>query len=136
LNDYGTERGEIAELKRRLSWTAVDEIGKFYDHKGSDTWYYYVYGPNQLSSVDTLPMNKAASRCCGRTVYGDVAVVRSGPVDSNNYPEEFTKAELIKDIEFYRTEDTDDVFQRREKSRAGRRWGIDLEGVPHIHIRM
>ena len=37
LNDYGTEMGERAELKRRLTWTAIDEVGKFYDQKGSDT---------------------------------------------------------------------------------------------------
>ena len=29
--------GERAELKRRLTWTAIDEVGKFYDQKGSDT---------------------------------------------------------------------------------------------------
>jgi hypothetical protein len=32
--------GERAELKRRLHWAAMDEIVKFYDHKGGDTWYY------------------------------------------------------------------------------------------------
>jgi hypothetical protein len=136
LNDYGTEMGEKAELKRRLGWTAVDEVGKFYDRKGSDTWYYYVYGPRQLSGANASAKNEAASLCCGRTVYGDVAVIRSGPADSNNYPEKFAKAELIKDLEFYRTEDTCDVFQQREKSRVSRKWGIDLEGVEHISMML
>src|SRR5579871_4270790 len=82
LNDYGTEKAEHAELKRRLGWPSVHEIGKFYDHKGSDTWYYYVYGPPPSYNVDTLVKNEAATLCCGRTIYGDVAVVRSGPIDS------------------------------------------------------
>lgn len=134
LNDYGTETGERAELKRRLGWTVIDEVGKFYDHKGSDTWYYYVYGPDQASSANTSTKNKVASLCCGRVVYGDVVVVRSGPVDSINIPERFTKAEFVNTLEFYRTEDTREVFVRREKSRASRKFGIDLEGVPHVGI--
>src|SRR5277367_3044583 len=77
LNDYGTEMGERAELKRRLGWTAIDEVGKFYDWKGSDTWYYYVYGPSHSSGANTSAKNEAASLYCGRTVYGDVAIIRS-----------------------------------------------------------
>jgi hypothetical protein len=126
--------GERAELKRRLGWTAIDEVGKFYDQKGSDTWYYYVYGPSHSSRANTSAKNEAASLCCGRTVYGDVAVIRSGPADSNNYPEKFTKVELIKTLEFYRMEDTRDVFQQREKSRVSRKLGINLEGVEHISM--
>jgi hypothetical protein len=127
--------GERAELKRRLGWTEIDEVGKFYDHKGSDTWYYYVYGPHHSSSTNTSTKNKVASLCCGRTVYGDVAVIRSGPADSINIPEEFTKGELVRTLEFYRTEDTDEVFAQREKNRASRKLGIDLEGVPGIRVR-
>ena len=134
LNDYGTEKGERAELKRRLGWTVIDEVGKFYDQKGSDTWYYYVYGPDQASSANTSTKNEVASLCCGRTVYGDVVVIRSGPADSIDIPEKFTKAELVKTLEFYRTEDTCEVFVQREKSRASRKFGIDLEGVPHMGI--
>lgn len=136
LNDYGTEMGEKAELKGRLGWTAIDTVGKFYDRKGSDTWYYYVYGPRHLSGANTSAKNEAASLSCGRTVYGDVAIIRSGPADSNNYPEKFTKAELIKDLEFYRTEDTHDVFQQREKSRMSKKLGVNLEGVPYISIAL
>jgi hypothetical protein len=135
LNDYGTETGERAELQRRLGWTVVNEVGKFYDHKGSDTWYYYVYGPHRPSSTNTSPMNEAASLSCGQIVYGDVAVVRSGPVDST-VPEMFTKKELVKTLEFYRTEDTRYVFSLRERSRAARIWGRDLDGVPHMSVRL
>jgi hypothetical protein len=136
LNDYGTEIREKAEIKRKLSWTAVDEVGKFYDQKGSDTWYYYVYGSRQSSGANTSAKNEAASLCCGRTVYGDVAVIRSGPADSNNYPEKFTKAELIKDLEFYQTENTRVVFQQREKSRLSKKLGINLDGVGHISMTL
>src|SRR5436305_8381639 len=58
LNDYGTEVGERAELKRRLGWAATDEVGKFYDQKGSDTWYYYVYGSRQLPGANTSAKNE------------------------------------------------------------------------------
>jgi hypothetical protein len=136
LNDYGTEMSERAELKERLGWTAADEVGKFYDHKGSDTWYYYAYGPRHSSTANTSTKNEAASLCCGRTVYGDIAIIRSGPADSNDYPEEFTKAELVKALEFYRTEDTRDVFSQREKSRMSKRLRINLNGVPHISIAL
>jgi hypothetical protein len=134
LNNYGTERGERAELKSRLGWSSVDEIGKFYDHKGSDAWYYYVYGPGQSSSANASSTNQVATLSCGRTVYGTVAVVRSGPTGSNSYPEEFTKAELVKALEFYRTEDTSHVFAQREKSRFSRKLGINLDGVPAVNI--
>lgn len=47
LQHYGNEFAEIKELKSRLGWSSVVEVGKFYDHKGTDTWYHYVYGrPN------------------------------------------------------------------------------------------
>lgn len=134
LNDYGTEMGERAELNRRLGWTTTHEVGKFYDHKGSDTWYYYAYGPRHSSTANTSAKNEAASLCCGWIVYGDIAVIRSGPANSNNYPEEFTKAELVKTLEFYRTEDTHDVFQQREKSRMSKKLEINLEGVPYASV--
>src|SRR5256885_12078029 len=89
---------------------------------------YYVYGPRQSSCANTSAKNEAASLCCGRTVYGDVVIIRSGPADSNNYPEKFTKVELIKALEFYRTKDTHDVFQQREKSRMSKKDGNRLRG--------
>jgi hypothetical protein len=134
LDDYGTEMGEKAELRRRLGWTTIIEVGKFYDHKGSDTWYYYAYGPRHSSTANTSTKNEAASLCCGRTIYGDIAIVRSGPAGSDNYPEEFTKSELVKALEFYRTEDTRDVFQQREKSRMSKRLETNLGGVAHISV--
>jgi hypothetical protein len=132
LNDYGSEMREIAELKTRLGWKVVDNVGKFYDQKGSDTWYYYVYGPRPSTLANASAKNNIASICCGWTAYGDVAVIRSAPLDMMNYPKQFTKAVLTKDLEFYRTEDTHVVFQEREKSRVSKRMGVDLTGVPFI----
>jgi hypothetical protein len=134
LQDYGTEKAEKAELKRRLGWTDIAEVGKFYDHKGSDTWYYYVYGPHPSSlRANTSPLNEVASLCCYETVCGDVAVVRSGPADST-VAEEFTKAELVRTLEFYRTRDPNCVFGEREKSRACRKFGFNPAGVPHAFV--
>jgi hypothetical protein len=136
LHDYGTEAGEVHELERRLGWTETTEVGKFYDHKGSDTWYYWVYGPHSSSlRANTAPLNEVASLCCYETVYGDVAVIRSGPLDSV-VPEEFTKADLVKTLEFYRTRDFRLVFSAREKSRNLRIVaGLDLPTLPHTWIR-
>lgn len=127
--------GERAELKRRLGWTAIYEAGKFYDHKGSDTWYYYVYGASHSSNANASMKNEVASLCCGEMVYGDVAVIRSGPADSHDYPEEFTKLELVKALEFYQRENTHIVFQQREKSRMSKKLGINLDDVLHISVR-
>src|SRR5262245_53631628 len=41
LQAFGNENDERAELRKRLGWAEVEEAGKFYDHKGADTWYYY-----------------------------------------------------------------------------------------------
>jgi hypothetical protein len=112
---YGNEKDERAELKTRLGWAEVEEAGKFYDHKGADTWYYYAYGPG--ISAGNLPKNEVASLCTGRTIFGDVAVVRSGPVGSTNYAESFSKAELVKTAEFYRTASPSGVFAERERTR-------------------
>jgi hypothetical protein len=116
---YGNEKGERAELKTRLGWAGVEEAGKFYDHKGADTWYYFAYGP-EISVGNSSPKNEVASLCIGRTIFGDVAVVRSGPVGSNNYAESFSKAELVKTAEFYRTADPSGVFAEREMTRVMR----------------
>jgi hypothetical protein len=122
LQTYGNERDEIAELKGRLGWEKVEEIGKFYDHHGADTWYYYVYGPG-ISRRNLSAKNEIVSLCTGKTIFGDVAVVRSGPVDSSDYPTSFSKAELARTAEFYRTADPSVVFAEREKIRAMRKLG-------------
>ena len=70
------------ELKFRLGWSSVSEVAKFYDHKGIDTWYHYVYGqPN--AKREGKSKNEAVSRAShqGKDVFGDIAVIRSEPGD-------------------------------------------------------
>ncbi|CAI7594660.1 unnamed protein product [Penicillium glandicola] len=123
LESYGNWGLEMKELSDRLGWPQADEAGKFYPQKNIDTWYYYMY----QSAGQNLPENKLASRCLGRTVLGDVAVVRSSPADVDNYDESFTKMDLKKT-----------VFQQRERSRITRKMGMPkdlLNGVRHFSFQ-
>ncbi|KAL9002351.1 MAG: hypothetical protein Q9188_004705 [Gyalolechia gomerana] len=131
LQGYGTESAEINEFKQRLGWTSAYEMGKFYDHLGTDSWYYFVYG--QTKGKDQgKPQNTVAARLCPTTPYGDVAIIRSGP--ANTYtPETFTKATLVKTLAYYKTQSSSQVFSEREKSRLGKITGFDLSGVPSMH---
>ncbi|KAI4168609.1 MAG: hypothetical protein LQ343_006273 [Gyalolechia ehrenbergii] len=96
LQGYGTESAEINEFKQRLGWTSAYEMGKFYDHLGTDSWYYFVYGQTKAKN-EGKPRNTVAARLCSTTPYGDVAIIRSGP--ANTYtPETFTKATLVKTL--------------------------------------
>lgn len=117
LNDFGDEVGEIKELQRRLGWENVGEVAKFYDHQGSDTWYYYTYG--SLAENKNLPKNELISRADTHDVFGDVAVVRSGPV-GYEYSTKYTKSQLVKTLQFYEHNDPALVFGTREESRAWR----------------
>lgn len=123
LETYGNETDESAELKEKLGWEVVAQVGKFYSHDGADTWYYFAYGPH-ISLASSSPKNEVASLCTGKIIVGDVAVIRSGPVDSNDYPTSFSKTELVKTAEFYRTAKPRVVFVEREWRRARRKWGI------------
>ncbi|KAI4087299.1 MAG: hypothetical protein L6R37_008334, partial [Teloschistes peruensis] len=78
LQQHGNEFAEKKELKTRLKWSSVYEAGKFYDHQGADSWYYYVYGQSKGKS-EGKQKNEAVSKACGCGVYGDAAVIRSGP---------------------------------------------------------
>ncbi|KAL8957451.1 MAG: hypothetical protein Q9183_006055 [Haloplaca sp. 2 TL-2023] len=126
LQHYGDEHAEITELKSRLGWSSVYEVAKFYDHKGTDTWYHFVYGELNAKK-EGKPKNEAVSRAShqGRDVFGDVAVIRSGPGDGPNEAQQvFTAGWLAKSLEFYKTEDAKKVFAERERSRFQRRMGI------------
>ncbi|KAL8657515.1 MAG: hypothetical protein Q9226_001829 [Calogaya cf. arnoldii] len=130
LQDYGTELGEMKELKRRLGWTSATEIGKFYDHAGTNTWYYFVYG--QLKGKrEGKARNEVASRACGRPQYGDVAIIKSGPAGFDT-PETFTKSILVKALEFYKTHTSSTVFAERERSRMVKKTGLDLSRMTSI----
>ena len=40
-----------------------------------------------------------ASRCCGKHIYGDVVLLRSGPVSSKSHDETFCNKNLYEDCE-------------------------------------
>ncbi|RDW76629.1 zinc finger MYND domain-containing protein [Aspergillus mulundensis] len=120
LTSYGDWGAEMLELESKLTNFSPDEAGKFYSHQdGVDTWYYYAYG-----GTGPGPENKLASRLIGRKQKGDVAIVRSGPADSNDYPHKFGKADLVATAKFYRTNSPAQVFQEREQSRVFRKMGL------------
>jgi len=138
LQSYGNWGAEMRELVKRLGWAEAGEAGKFYSHRGEDTWYYYVYSP-PIPDESCPPKNAVASRCLGRTVYGVVAVVRSGPIDSAPYPVRFSKTDLFWTAEFYKTMNPRAVFAEREKSRFARKSGLPegfLDGVPALHFEI
>lgn len=129
LESYGNASSEQRELSRRLgaAWTQVQEIGKFYNQAGSDTWYYYVYGPNQVRAKSLgLPKNEIASGSVVQTllsfqlgpVHGDVAIIRSAPSQYMNVcPQSFTKLAVVRDLRFNMVNDATRIFQEREMSR-------------------
>jgi len=118
---------EIQEVKSRCGWSSVSEVGKFYDHVGTDSWYYYVYGQRK-GKTEGKSFNAALSMACGTTrgkeIYGDVAVIRSGPSDDEPVPERFTSVALAKALDYYKDKDCEQVFVEREKSRCGRKMGV------------
>lgn len=117
LRHYGEWQDEMNEIQRRLGWKEVHEAGKFYSYEDEVMWYYYVY-----HSKDTnQPHNEIGSRCIGKTVYGDAAVIRSAPLDSNDYSETFTRGELLKTLDFYRDHIPQLVFDEREMKRLALR---------------
>ncbi|KAF6233364.1 hypothetical protein HO173_008296 [Letharia columbiana] len=137
LSNLGNEVAEKRQLERHLGWKHSIEAGKFYDHTGSDKWYYYVYGDARAFNTKSgLPANEAAGLICHqKKVYGDIGIVRSGPVGSE-YAEEFEKMELVKAVQFYKTNDKDKVFSQREMSRAMRGFGMPGAGFgsSHVHV--
>ncbi|GFF16381.1 hypothetical protein ATEIFO6365_0005057100 [Aspergillus terreus] len=137
LNQYGNEMAEIKELKHHLSWARAMEVGKFYSHRDADKdWYYYVYGQTTAADDKNLPHNDIASRCIGRTIHGDVAVIRSGPEQSNDYSETFSREELLRTSDFYRRNDPHEQFKKQERARISAMVGgiPGFANIPHIVI--
>lgn len=136
LSDLGDEIKEKRQLEKELGWKGSIEVGKSYDHKGQDKWYYYAYGDARaFNKKSGWPINEAAGLVCHKKpIYGDVGIVRSGPVGAK-FAEEFPKVELAKAVEFYRTHDKDKIFAQREMSRASRNYGWPAAGEAlHVHI--
>ncbi|KAE9391823.1 hypothetical protein BT96DRAFT_979683 [Gymnopus androsaceus JB14] len=133
LLNYGHESGETAELRSRLGWEDVGEAGKAYDHKGSSSWYYFVYAPFSENQPEQT-LNKWGNYLTYGPHTCDIAIVRSGPSDAS-YPKDIIKNDLVKTIKFYQDgHDRRQVFAEREKNRFSRKMGIDLSMVPGFSL--
>ncbi|MCJ1360304.1 MAG: hypothetical protein MMC33_010309 [Icmadophila ericetorum] len=114
-------------LKGRLGWKRPYVIGKFFDHRGSDDWFYTCYAESTstlfsnpyVSTPPTasIPGNTIASLICDILAPGDVAVVRVAPFNER-VRLEFTKNELCKTLEWYVGKKAKDVRLERERSWA------------------
>ena len=138
LKSYGSgEAKEQKEIRQRLGWTehwGPPEAVYCYGHEGDDTWYYYVYGQAQdrlrkeslEARSDDLPKgskwNGLASLLTDgvRDIYGDVALVRSGPA-SLSFEESFRGSDLEKTVRWsMKGRNVRKVYLEREESRARR----------------
>ena len=130
FHEYGIEGPEQEELKSKLKWTSASEVGKFYSHTGDDRWYYFVYGQEDAweGKEPTLPKNELATKACGRDLWGDVVVIRSGPM-GQDLEEQFSKADLARTLGYYKTKDSRAIFEEREGTRMGRNMHFDMSGM-------
>ncbi|CAF2808980.1 unnamed protein product [Rotaria sp. Silwood2] len=132
LKPYGCEISEKHELISKYGMhDDLCEIGKFYDHEDTSTWYYYVYGRStQKKQGKGQIMNFIASRPLGRSIYDDIAIVRSGPTTSKFEP--WLSAEkLAQTILYYETHDPQTIFAERERQRFFEKMGMqDQKNIP------
>jgi hypothetical protein len=126
LKNYGNEYTEKEELISNYHMpNDLCEIGKFYDHEGSSLWYYYVYGKlTRSKEVTELKENFIASRLLNRSIYGDIAIVRSGPTTSKIDPWLSTD-KLAQTVIFYETHDPKTIFGERERKRFFEKLGME-----------
>ena len=130
---------------QRLGWRAVwsmaEEIN-FYGHEGDDSWYYFAYGPSQEKlrtqsleeKTEDLPKgplwNGIDSRLTDNTrnIWGDVAVVRSGPSHPENiFSAAFNGRDLEATIKWYSDgRNVGKIYHQREQSRAERMYFKDI----------
>jgi len=128
LKKYGNEYTEKEELISKYNMPQdLCEIGKFYDHEGSHLWYYYVYGQltrsKEVKELKNLKENVIASQLLNRDIYGDIAIVRSGPTTSNIDPW-LSMDKLAQTVIFYETHDPKMVFGDRERKRFFEKLGM------------
>jgi MYND finger len=116
LTGIGSETAEKCQIQLDLQWPGVMEVGKFYDHESTNTWYYYAYGSTNAYTSGSALKNEVATLVCYETIYGDVVVVRSGPLNAR-YDEIIDKSKLGETIDFYKSYNRQSVFTDREMSR-------------------
>lgn len=71
-------------------------------------------------SASSAPKNEVGSLVSYKSIKGDIAVIRSGPAGNDDYEEAYTSQELSDAVEYYKTDDRENVFSEREKSRIMR----------------
>jgi hypothetical protein len=129
LKAYKNWQAELHELRRKIPNFQATEISKFYSHKSNTIWWYYsVYG-----SLRDGSRNKVAEHCVGRRVNSNVAVVKSSAEEASNYPNKFTRTNLVNAAALYHTEDPSSVFAKREGARASIKYRFDLSSIPKFH---
>jgi hypothetical protein len=139
LESYGDELAEMAELKQRLGWSSVFNAGQTYDHEGTWTEYYNIYGVPLSEDGDAnsnLKPNKLGSPLCYASQQkGDLVVIKSGPTDAQ-YDEKIVKKALVQTVEFYQNErnNREKIYHEREKQRIGAKLGYDLSDVPGFSL--
>ena len=116
--NYGDPRGEIEELKRELGWTAPTAVGKIHEYNGDDQWHYYVCGQKSFGqkALQMPPKNELASRACGRDIWGDVVVIKNGPL-GQDFDVHFGMADLGRTLEFYKTRDSRTTYAQLVRKR-------------------
>ena len=126
LQRYGNETSEKEELISNHDMSDdLGEIGKFYDHEGTSLWYYYVYGKStRLKQVTGQNLNFIASRLLNRSIYGDIALIRSGPTTSNFEPW-LSIDKLAQTVIYYETHDPKTIFGERERKRFFEKLGMN-----------
>ncbi|KAJ5712372.1 hypothetical protein N7493_008840 [Penicillium malachiteum] len=139
LRSHGNYYAERDELKSRLGWRMAVEAGQFYSHDPNiKQWHYVVYHTNVRGKK--VPINQIATRCLGKTIRGDVAVIRSAPADGlYKIPEEFSRRELLAAAEHYKTHNASQINSNHARREMCGMMGLPpgyLDGVPHIHIQL
>ena len=122
----------------------MGRVAEVYDHKGTDTWYYFGYGQgkDQRAGYDELTdgpkYNGLVSMLTGDHVYGDVAMIRSLAGTKGEDPGPFKKGDLCATARWYLKGKVSPkkIYAEREKSRFSRTYGLEdmLRNVPAIKM--
>lgn len=129
-------------LQDRLGWKRPRIIGKFFDHRGSDSWFYicvsnerseapkttnslltphlatqYAENYDNIADAASSPGNTISSLVCDTLSRGDIAIVRTGP-PNGTFNRNFSKKELCKTLVWYINKRAKDVRLERERSWA------------------
>ncbi|KAJ5715829.1 uncharacterized protein N7483_013010 [Penicillium malachiteum] len=134
LRSYGDFYAQLEELQSRLGWRIIMEAGQFYapDPK-INHWHYMVFHPDEHDNQ--LVVNGIASRCLGRIIRGDVAIIRDATSDEVCcFPEEFSRRELLAAVEFYETHDANQTNRNRSGAAMADRMGYPSRFIDGVFV--